>query len=93
MDAKTIRLRLSGHGDLTAHQDGSFTLGLTRLWGESWGARLKKAVVDEVPGARVRVVRCRRLKDRMFERHEVVFRVGPEPARHDALLVALGVSR
>jgi hypothetical protein len=77
MDARTIRLRLSGHGDVTAHKDGSFTLSLRRPAGEFWRNRMGRAVRDEIPGAVLRLYRCRPAADRYFEFHEVFFRLGP----------------
>ena len=77
MDPRTIRLRLSGHGDLIAHRDGSFTLSLQRPAGEFWKNRMGMAVRTEVPGAVLSLYRCRRAADRYFEIHEVFFRVGP----------------
>ena len=78
MDARTIRLRLSGHGDVRLHRDGSWTLRLVKPAGEFWKERLTRAVRDEVPGAVVSLYRCRRAADRWFEVHELEFRVGPE---------------
>lgn len=80
MDAATIRLRLSGHGDVSAHRDGTFTLSLTRPHGEFWSTRLQKAIRDEVPGAVVSVYRRRPAADRYFDHHEVVFSLGQVPA-------------
>jgi hypothetical protein len=79
MDAKSIRLRLSGHGDVTAHRDGSFTLSLRRPVGEYWRERLRREVALQVPGAQIRFDRCRLSADPYFEVHEVLFRVGPAP--------------
>lgn len=86
MDAKTIRLRLEPHGDLTAHRDGSFTLSLRRPVGEYWRERLLRAVREEVPGARVRLIKCRPAADRFSEFHEVLFTLGPGPESAPSLI-------
>lgn len=72
--AKTVRNRLSGHGDVIAHQNGTFTLHLMRLWGENWAYRLKQAILSEYPNAKILRTVCRPHSDRMFEHHEIIFR-------------------
>lgn len=76
VDPNIIRQRLSGHGDVTAHKNGQFTLSLYRPVGEFWTLRLQKAIRDEIPGAHIDFYRCRPAGDRAFEHHEIIFTVG-----------------
>lgn len=76
MDARSIRTRLEGHGDVTAHRDGSFTLRLERPVGEFWYERMRRAVREEVPGAVIRHSGSRPSTWRAREIHEVVFDLG-----------------
>ena len=73
MDAASIRLRLQGHGDLTAHRDGTYTLRLERPAGEHWTGRMAREVTDQVPGAAIRLTRRYLSTWKAREVHEVVF--------------------
>jgi hypothetical protein len=72
VNTPAIRLRLQGHGDLTAHRDGSFTLRLERPAGEWWYLALARAV-REIPGAVIRHAGRRPMTWRGMEAHVVEF--------------------